>query len=98
MKELKLIFPSKGGKNRLKQLDIMDKNILKRKASFIFCIAFIGLLIPLNLQAQDLKDPVIVALKETEIARAKIYLSSIPETVTDAHCERSVGGLHDLQF
>jgi len=83
-------------KNRLKQLYIMDKNILKRKASFIFCIAFIGLLIPLNLQAQDLKDPVIVALKETEIARAKIYLSSIPETVTDAHCERSVGGLHDF--
>ena len=83
-------------KNRLKQLYIMDKNILKRKASFIFCIAFVGLLIPLNLQAQDLKNPVIVALKETEIARAKIYLSSIPETVTDAHCERSVGGLHDF--
>jgi hypothetical protein len=75
----------------------MDKNLLKRKASFIFSIvAFIGLLLPLNLQAQDLKDPVIEALKETEIARAKAYLSAVPVTVTDAHCERSVGGLHDF--
>jgi arylsulfatase A-like enzyme len=32
----------------------------------------------LNLQASDLKGKVIEALKETEIARAKTYLDSVP--------------------
>jgi len=75
----------------------MDKNLLRSKAYFIFSIiSFFGILEQLDLQAQDLKGSVIEALKETEIARAKAYLSSIPVTVTDAHCERSVGGLHDF--
>ncbi len=75
----------------------MDKNHLKRKAYFISSIfTFISLLIPMNLQAQDLMDPIIDALKETEIARAKAYLSTVPVTVTDAHCERSTGGINDF--
>jgi hypothetical protein len=75
----------------------MYKNLLKSKAYSIFSIiSFFGILVPLNLKAQDLKDLVIEVLKESEIARANTYLSSIPVTVTDAYCERSVGGLHDF--
>jgi hypothetical protein len=75
----------------------MKRYLLIRKAYFIFSIiSFIGLLVPLNLQASDLKDKVIEALKETEIARAKAYLSSVPVAVTDAYCPRSAGGIHDF--
>lgn len=78
-------------------LCFMYKNLLKSKAYSIFSIiSFFGILVPLNLKAQDLKDLVVEVLKESEIARANTYLSSIPVTVTDAHCERSVGGLHDF--
>ena len=72
----------------------MYKNHLKRKAFFI--VSFISLFMPMNLKAQDLKDEVVEALKETEIARAKAYLSSVPITVTDAYCERSSGGINDF--
>lgn len=43
----------------------------------------------------SLQDKVINLIKSTEIARAKAFLSSKPITVTDAHCDRSAGGLHD---
>ena len=75
----------------------MKSYLLKRKAFFIFSIiSFIGLVLPLNLHASDLTDKVIEALKETEIARGKAYLSSVPVTVTNAYCERSTGGKHDF--
>ena len=75
----------------------MNRYFLKRKRNFMFLIiSFISLLTPLNLEASDLKDKIIEALRETEIARAKVYLSSTPLTVTDSHCERSAGGMHDF--
>lgn len=49
-----------------------------------------------NTQAAELEDQVIDALRSTEIARAKAFLSSVPITVTDAYCERSAGGKHDF--
>ena len=76
---------------------MINKYLLEKKMSFVFSVAvFIFALLPLNLQSQELIDLIIEAFKETEIARAKIYLSSTPVTVTDAHCERSAGGLHDF--
>ena len=76
---------------------MINKNLLEKKMSFVFSVAvFIFALLPLNLQAQELIDLIIEAFRETEIARAKIYLNSTPVTVTDAHCERSAGGLHDF--
>ena len=76
---------------------MINKYLLEKKMSFVFSVAvFIFALLPLNLQAQELIDLIIKAFKETEIARAKIYLNSTPVNVTDAHCERSAGGLHDF--
>ena len=76
---------------------MINKYLLEKKMSFVFSVAvFIFALLPLNLQAQELIDLIIEAFRETEIARAKIYLNSTPVTVTDAHCERSAGGLHDF--
>jgi hypothetical protein len=46
--------------------------------------------------AEDLNAKVMEAVKETEIARAKAFLQSVPVTVTDAYCERSAGGKHDF--
>ena len=68
---------------------MINKYLLEKKMSFVFSVAvFIFALLPLNLQAQELIDLIIKAFKETEIARAKIYLNSTPVNVTDAHCER----------
>jgi hypothetical protein len=46
--------------------------------------------------AEDLNAKVMEAVKETEIARAKAFLQSVPVTVTDAYCERSAGDKHDF--
>lgn len=78
-------------------MNTINNNLLKRKAHFIvLIISFISVLMPFQLEASDLKDKVIEALKATEIARAKAYLVSIPVTVTNASCTRSAGGIHDF--
>ena len=79
-------------KKQNKSALIMENNLLKRTIHFIF----IGFLLPLNLLAQELNGKIIEAFKETEIARAKAYLSSVPVTVTDAHCPHSAGGINDF--
>ena len=47
-------------------------------------------------EEQTMKDQVIEAVRDTEIARAKALLRTIPVTVTDAYSERSAGGKHDF--
>jgi hypothetical protein len=71
----------------------MNTNLLQKQC----IITFISLLISTASVAQvSLRDQVVEALKETEIARAKAFLRAIPITVTDAYCERSAGGIHDF--
>lgn len=50
----------------------------------------------LALAQTSLRDQVIEAVQETEIARAKASLQTVPVTVTNAYCERSAGGRHDF--
>ena len=71
----------------------MSKHLLYKQCS----ITIFTLLISTASVAQvTLRDQVIDALRETEIARAKAFLRAIPITVTDAYCERSAGGKHDF--
>jgi hypothetical protein len=68
-----------------------------KKIYFIGVLLCCVLIVNSNLFASEtLKDKVINSVKETEIARAKAFLNSIPVTVTDAYCERSAGGKHDF--
>lgn len=45
---------------------------------------------------EPLTEKIVRAIETTEIARAKGYLLTVPITVTDAHSERSAGGIHDF--
>lgn len=70
---------------------------MNKKTYFIALLALLSsFFVNEEVLAQDLKTEVIEALKETEIARAKALLLSVPVTVTDAYCERSAGGKHDF--
>lgn len=70
---------------------------MNKKVCIFFVLALLSIsLVNKKVLAQDLKTEVIDAVKETEIARAKAFLRSEPITVTDAYCERSVGGRHDF--
>ena len=75
----------------------MNSHLLNKKTLFaVWIIAIVSVFSTLIVQATDLEEKVINALKDTEIARAKAFLTSIPVTVTDAYCVRSAGGIHDF--
>lgn len=71
---------------------------MNKRSLFIIVALFTSFIVRSHLsQAQsNLRDQVIDAIQETEIARAKAFLRSVPITVTDAYCERSAGGRHDF--
>ncbi len=62
-------------------------------AGLLFSISFVNC----NMETPDtLRDTVINSIKQTEIARAKAFLNTIPVTVTHVSCSRSAGGVHDF--
>lgn len=66
---------------------------------FFMITAFISLFFTQSISAlaqSSLSDQVIESIRNTEIARAKAFLRTVPITVTDAYCERSAGGRHDF--
>lgn len=70
---------------------------MNKKMNFITTLICSVLLLSTTLLASNpLKEKVFDSVKSTEIARAKVFLSSEPITVTDASCERSAGGIHDF--
>ncbi len=73
----------------------MQRALLPLKLTILFS-SFISIINPIDLKAQSFEDRIINAFKQTEINRAKAYLNSVPVTVTDAHCERSAGGINDF--
>ena len=73
----------------------MKRALLPFNLTIIF-YSFVCLINPIDLEAQGFEDRIINAFKQTEINRAKAYLNSDPVTVTDAHCERSAGGINDF--
>ena len=75
----------------------MNSHLLNKKTLFaVWIIAIVSVFSTLIVQATDLEEKVINALKDTEIARAKAFLTSIPVTVADAYCVGSAGGIHDF--
>ena len=73
----------------------MKRALLPFNLKIIF-YSFVCLINPIDLEAQGFEDRIINAFKQTEINRAKAHLNSDPVTVTDAHCERSAGGINDF--
>ena len=46
--------------------------------------------------SDSIRLQVLNSVKQSEVVRAKAFLSTQPITVTDAYCERSTGGIHDF--
>jgi hypothetical protein len=59
----------------------------------VCCFSFVS---TYSIASNPFKELVIESLKETEIARAKAFLHSVPITVSDSFCERSAGGKNDF--
>lgn len=68
-----------------------------KKNTIIILMAVTSSILLHNCKMENsLQNKVINSVKEAEIANADSFLKEEPVTITDSHCDRSNGGLHDF--